>query len=283
MGLEYYPRMSDETEREKCSDRLGKPLYLWFAYPTDALTDEKEEIACVLSDEERSRCLAFRFEQNRREYLTTRLLVRNALSRYYPLPPRAWHFQVNRYGKPAVDPDCGLRFNISNSPELVVCLIGTAGELGIDAEPFGRASQIAAIGGEFLSSLELTQLDSLSGKERLDRTLSLWTLKESYIKARGLGLSLPLCEFSFVFDQPDGIRLYTHSCLHDYSHNWRFCLLDLAGHRVALFVDTKDDPQLEIWEHTLSAAPIRRPADEVRWFRHFVDRDPQGLRSTPSE
>lgn len=268
MGLEYYPRMPDETEPEKCSGQLGKSLYLWFARPTNALMGVSEESAGILSDEERSRSLAFRFDQNRREYLTTRFLVRNALSRYYPLPPRAWQFQVNNYGKPAIDPDCGLRFNLSNSAELVVCLIGNTGELGIDAEPVSRSSQIADIGGEFLSPLELAQLDALPEQERLDRTLSLWTLKESYSKARGLGLSLPLHDFSFVFDRTDGIRLETNPGTGDHAHDWRFCLLDLAGHRIALFVDTKDDPQLEIWEDPFHAAPIRRLASEPRWFRH---------------
>jgi len=67
--------------------------------------------------------------------------------------------------------------------------------------------QIMELVPKVFSPVEQAQLAALADAEKLDRALSLWTLKESYIKARGLGLLVPLDEFSFVFGGAEGIRL----------------------------------------------------------------------------
>jgi 4'-phosphopantetheinyl transferase len=260
--------MVQYPERSYPND-LQKLLYLWFANPNDMITaTDSDDCAQFLSEAERTRWRSFRFEKDRREYLATRLLVRSALSHYRPLPPDAWRFQIGDCGKPSVYPDCGLRFNLSNSTRLVVCLIGEEDELGIDAEPFSRAPEIAKLGNEFLSAPELAQLEVLQDQEKYDRVLSLWTLKEAYTKARGLGFSMPLKKFSFLFDESNGIRLELDSCLNDNPKDWRFCLLNLDGHRVALLVATRNHPTLQIWEcRPPGAALVREIVDvEQRWF-----------------
>ena len=170
-GVERGP---NHTDMEK------EALHLWFAYPNDVLADRTAH-ACelLLSEDERARWQAFKFDRLRREYLTTRALVRTALSHYHPIPPHAWRFTLNAYGKPATDPECGLRFNLSNSPGLVVCLIGQEGELGVDVEPRERVREIAEVAATAFSPLELAQLEALPSSEQLDRGLSLWTLKEA--------------------------------------------------------------------------------------------------------
>lgn len=241
-------------------------IYLWFANPEDLLS-EAASAACatLLSEDERARWKDLRFDRLRREYLTTRALVRNALSYYCPLAPEAWRFQVNRYGKPSPDPECGLRFNLSNSPELVVCAIAGGIEVGVDAEPHERAEKIAELSLEVFSPEELAQLEGLPRVEKMDRALSLWTLKEAYIKARGMGLSLPLKQVSFLFGGANGVRLEL-DC-DDGAERWRFCLLERAGHRIALVAETIAFPELEAWEmRGMPVSPMRVPIGEVRWF-----------------
>lgn len=247
-----------------------EPLYLWCAYPEDA-SNEAVAQWCVtlLSEDERARCQSFRFDRHRCEYLTTRTLVRTALSYYCSVAPQAWHFQLNTYGKPSVSPDCGLRFNLSNSPGLVVCLIAKGAEVGVDAEPYQRAEKIAELGAAIFSPQEINQLEALRGAERLDRALSLWTLKEAYIKARGKGLTLPLNGISFVFGDAEGIHLQLDRRIDDEPRQtWRFSLLDHASHRIALMTGLTDDPKLQLWE----ARPILAPATrlhlvDVPWYR----------------
>ena len=247
------------------ADMDNDPLYLWCAHPEEVLA---EACAPLLSEDERALWRTFRFDRHRREYLTTRALARTALSHYHPLAPEAWRFQKNSYGKPTVDPNCGLRFNLSNSPRLVVCLIARGVEVGVDAEPIERAEKIAELAPEVFSSLELAQLEALPGPEKLDRALSLWTLKEAYIKSRGVGLSLPLNKFSFLFGGVEGIRLELDPCLgNEDGRRWQFCLIEHSGHRIALMAERATVPELQVWDaRPLLAPPTRLAAVGELWF-----------------
>jgi len=245
-----------------------EPLSLWCAYPDDLLTDRAEQ-ACaqLLSEDEHARWQAFKFDRHAREYLATHALARTALAHYRPLAPQDWRFTLNSYGKPIAEPECGLRFNLSNSPGLVVCLIARGAEVGVDAEPCERAGEIAELAPDVFSPLELAQLEALRGQEKLDRVLRLWTLKEAYIKARGMGLTLPLKKFSFLFGGAEGIRLELDRDVDDKPGRWRFCLLEHAGHRIALMAGQAAAPELQIWEaRPLSAPPARLAAGGELWF-----------------
>jgi len=251
-------------------------FHLWFAYPDDLLNEGAAQ-ACfrLLSEDERARWQAFRFEKHRREYLATHALVRNALSNYRPIAPDSWCFQLNAYGKPAIEPDCGLRFNVSNSLGLVVCLVAEGAQVGVDVESRERAGSIAEVGPRMFSEIELAQLESLQEDRRPGRCLRLWTLKEAYIKARGMGLALPLNKFSFVFEGDDQIRMEIDPGLGDRPDNWRFCVVEFAGHCIAAMVEGMSKPELQFWESRPPfVAPRRLSFAQEVWF----PRDEQGLK-----
>lgn len=246
----------------------NQALDLWFAYPDDLLTEEASR-ACssLLSEDERIRSEAFRFNRDRRQYLASRALLRHALSQYDPRKPEAWRFLSNSHGKSAIAPTCGLRFNLSHSSGLVACLIAHGLEVGVDVEPHERAGEIVEIAVSVFSPKELRQLESLSGTPKANRALSLWVLKEAYVKARGFGLSLPLTQFSFLFSDADNIRLETEPGLEENVGRWSFCLLNHAGHRVALVVEEVTDPRLQLFEIRMPSFTPEQPASAgVKWF-----------------
>jgi 4'-phosphopantetheinyl transferase len=76
----------------------------------------------------------------------------------------------------------------------------------------------------FFSPAEVSDLEALPAPERADRFFQVWTLKESYIKAHGKGLSMPLAEFSFRFTgtRPDAIFLEPGPG--DSAERWQFWL-----------------------------------------------------------
>ena len=250
--------------------------HLWCAYPDDLLApEEAQACADLLNPEERARGERFRFEDRRREHIATHALKRIALSASMPRAPHDWQFQENAHGKPFIDPVCGsangLCFNLSNSSKLVVCLIAHAAnpgvEVGVDVEPHARAAEIVPLASHVFSLAERAQLDLLPEAERPDRALSLWTLKESYIKARGKGLSLSLSGFSFLFGGPQDIRLEVDPSLNDNADRWRFCLLNHANHRIAVMVESRIPPAINFWEaQPILAAPRRLAHPEIVWF-----------------
>jgi 4'-phosphopantetheinyl transferase len=247
-------------------------VQLWIAYPADLL-DESIAVACsaVLNDEERSRAARFRFHRHRREYLAAHALARTALAHNHPLAPAEWRFATNAHGKPAAEPACGLHFNLSHAEDLVVCLVAHGTEAGVDVEPVARAAEIARLAPHVFSSAEQAQLATLSAAEQLDRALSLWVLKEAYIKARGLGLTLPLQGFSFLFGGAEHIRLELEPALGDTPTRWRFLLLDHRAHRIALMVkaapDTAAAPALELWEARPPLGPaVKLSSGAAEWL-----------------
>jgi 4'-phosphopantetheinyl transferase len=255
-------------------------LYLWFGYPDDVVEEAaRDACALILNEDERARWRTFRFERHRREYLTSRALVRFALSQYHSLAPESWRFQINASGKPSPAQECGLQFNLSNSSGLVVCLIAHELGVGVDLEPYERSREIAQLSETLFSPFELAQLEELHETEKMGRALSLWTLKESYLKARGTGLALPLNKFSFLFGGRLGIRLELDSCIDDEAERWRFCLLDHAGHRIAIAVERADAFDLQFFEtRPPLAEAIRIPRETEVWY----PRQLAGLDSTDS-
>lgn len=260
----------------------GNRLQLWFAHPSD-LCDLGVSEAClaILDETERARGARFKFDRHRREYLATHAMTRAALSHANPLPPHSWSFTCNQHGKPFPVPECGLRFNQSNSLELTVCLIarpdqtdGAPVEVGVDLESFARAPEIVPLASRVFSAAERAQLDALPAAERPDRALSLWTFKEAYIKARGMGLSLPLQKISFLFDEPktggrQKIRFAVEPGVDDDPTCWRFCQFNHAGHRIALAVEAAVVCDPEIFEaRPPLAPPTRLKLGSPVWFSH---------------
>jgi 4'-phosphopantetheinyl transferase len=243
----------------------GVSLQLWFAYPGDLADPETQETClAVLDGVERARAARLKVEQKRHEFLATHALTRAALSHAHPAPPQSWRFSANEYGKPSLIPECGLRFNQSHSTGLAVCLLalpnpfgGDPAEVGVDIESFSRGEEILPLAPRVFSAAERAQLDALPAQERPDRALTLWTLKEAYVKARGMGLTLPLNAISFLFDGPQSIYFEVDPAVDDRPARWRFSRISHAGHRIALAVEAPFLDNPEIYE---ASPPLDPPA-----------------------
>ncbi|MGH7285294.1 MAG: 4'-phosphopantetheinyl transferase family protein [Polyangiaceae bacterium] len=218
---------------------------LWVAWPEqlhDAMLEERWR--AWLSPGETRRYSKFHFDRHRHEYLVTRALVRIALSSHRATSPEAWSFRENEYGRPEIDPPVGLRFNLSNVPSLVVCLVSEHHEVGVDVEPLARATQILEVADTVFSSDELAALRAQDGEAMRDRAVSLWTIKESYIKARGAGMSLPLRDITIELgprldtglDLGAATRFRLGPSLNDDAEAWCVRTLDIDAHRIACTV-----------------------------------------------
>jgi 4'-phosphopantetheinyl transferase len=248
-------------------------LDLWFAYPDDLkAAGAREACEAILNAQELERAKRFRFEHHQREFVAMHALGRMALSHDACFSPEAWQFPTNEYGKPAAEPECGLRFNLSDSDELVICLVAREREVGVDVEVREQAEGILSVARRSFSGLECEQLEALEGEAKMERALALWTLKEAYIKARGMGMALPLREISFVFDGAAGIELVVSGPEVDEApERWTFCRLLHAGHYIAMVVERNaedvTDPELRIWQaRPVTGPPQRLELGLPEWF-----------------
>lgn len=174
-------------------------------WPTEqAPADLESRFGHWLSEDERARCERLRIDRVRFEYVMTRVLCRQVLSWMEPsVLPAQWTFVRNEHGKPEVSGPIGagsLRFNVSNTFGLVACAVTRDHDVGIDVECRERNSDGLAIADRYFSVSEVAALRALPSERQTQRFFELWTLKEAYIKARGLGLAIPLGQFSFLLD-----------------------------------------------------------------------------------
>ncbi|MDA1095115.1 MAG: MbtH family NRPS accessory protein [Acidobacteria bacterium] len=210
--------------------------HLWWAVPerfTD--TGELARYRSTLTDEERQKADRFRFARDRQICLIARILARATLSRYDDVDVAEWRFEANRYGRPAItSPPSSLRFNLSHTEGMVVCLVARDLEVGVDVEPRTRSGEWLDLADRFFSPEEAGALRRTEGKDVPRRFLEYWTLKEAYIKARGMGLAIPLAHFSFDLppQRPDDVRIRFAPQLDDAPGRWQFGVGPLGEHHL---------------------------------------------------
>jgi len=202
-------------------------VHLWLAF-YDGAGEKGVHSAYreLLTAAERKQELRFYFERDRRRYLVTRALVRTVLSRYAPVGPRDWTFSANAYGRPEIANvparDPGLVFNISHTDGLIVLGVGRDRDLGVDVENCQAREVSADIADCYFAPEEVAALKAVAPDRQRYRFFEYWTFKESYIKARGMGLSLPLDKFSFRYPDDGAVEILIHPELGDDAARWQF-------------------------------------------------------------
>ncbi|MBK6531505.1 MAG: 4'-phosphopantetheinyl transferase superfamily protein [Deltaproteobacteria bacterium] len=223
--------------------------HLWLldpaAWDIPALSDR---LRSWLSPDEAARMDRYLFLRHRHEYLATRALCRAVLSRYAPVDPSAWRFRANRWGRPEVDsPEMAwLRFNLSNADGMLACLVAREREVGVDVEDTAREVDVLSTAAHVFAPSEIAALRRQRHDAHRARFFHYWTLKESYIKARGMGLALPLDRFAFELDEGDGeARIVIDPSLGDESGAWQFARLrPTPRHQVAVALRRGAEPDL---------------------------------------
>ncbi|WP_116808977.1 4'-phosphopantetheinyl transferase family protein [Steroidobacter cummioxidans] len=200
---------------------------VWLAYYHD-IADPRlhQEYRALLTEEERGKEFRFYFPDDQRRYLVTRALVRTVLSRYLRVPPMAWQFSNNHYGRPEIAnfgrDECGLCFNISHTRGLIALGVTQRRELGVDVENLRTREVSLEIADRFFAKAEVDELATVPKERQQDRFFEYWTFKESYIKARGMGLSIPLGQFSFHYPHERAVNLAVDPQLGDDANRWSF-------------------------------------------------------------
>ncbi|KQX30088.1 4'-phosphopantetheinyl transferase family protein [Variovorax sp. Root434] len=245
----------------------SRQVHLWHLYVPEQDDPAHEEGMALLTPEEREKHGRFHFARDRRRYLMTRWLIRSLLSRYAPIAPRDWRFETNAYGRPrianALPQAQRLRFNISHSASLIVVALTVEREVGVDVEHTARAAPLE-VAQQFFSAHEAQALQQLPAELQPSRFWDLWTLKESYIKARGMGLSLPLDRFSFGFEGAHEVAIGFEDDLDDSAARWQFWQLQPDNaHAVALCLERmqpEEGVQLVCWK----ASPLLASVEEFQ-------------------
>jgi 4'-phosphopantetheinyl transferase len=197
-----------------------------------------------LSSSEMQKAMCFRFPVHRDRYIVARGVLRHLLGFYLGRDPGSLQFEVNDFGKPflAADQPCDtIHFNVSHSHELALFAFVRGREIGVDLEHVRSVFDELAVAQQFFAPAEIAELQELDPIQRVAGFFNCWTRKESYIKARGLGLSLPLDNFQVSLRPGSPAVLLRHDGDSDETLHW--CLRDLSpgsGYVGALAIKGQD-------------------------------------------
>lgn len=167
-----------EIRAVKIPMEMDKPLY-------DNLLSEVDEGRKI-------KISKFIYKEDAYRTLIGDLLIRSMVCEKLSMTNEQVSFYTNEYGKPFVCGRPNFHFNVSHAGEWVLSGTSSA-EIGIDIE-FMQPIDLD-IAKYYFSNLEYEDLQKKDKDEKTTYFYELWTLKESYIKARGMGLSIPLKDF----------------------------------------------------------------------------------------
>jgi 4'-phosphopantetheinyl transferase len=147
----------------------------------------------IISRENREKCQRFKFKEDALRTLYGELMVRQFLHKQYSLKNEDINILKSDEGKPYIK-GLPIHFNISHAGDFVVCAFSRQ-EVGVDIEQINEVD--LEIAKRFFCQSEYKDLLAQKKSDQLDYFYSLWTLKESYLKWLGSGMSIPLDSFCF--------------------------------------------------------------------------------------
>lgn len=136
------------------------------------------------------------------------LLVRDTACKVLGVKNDALRFTTGTYGKPYLADYPSFHYNLSHSGNWIALIYGDQ-PVGIDVEKHKEADFLS-LSDLCMTPAEQKTLRALRGAARLRYFYEIWTLKESYVKAVGKGLSLPLESFEVQVSEEralPGVRL----------------------------------------------------------------------------
>ena len=148
----------------------------------------------LLSPRERARADRFVYDHHRRRYTVAQAHLRRVLGDLTGNHPANICFNFGEHGKPFLAD--GPVFNQSHSAERVMIGVAAEGRLGIDIEKRRTVRLMSEIAGKNFTSDESEFFHRTPSPNRQRVFFELWTCKEAFLKALGVGLTAPLRSFS---------------------------------------------------------------------------------------
>jgi 4'-phosphopantetheinyl transferase len=176
----------------------------------------------ALDTEERMQAGQFHFAEDRSTYIVAHVLKRATLQSVYPLPAADWLFERSPHGKPFISQNQAasrLSFNLSHTRGFVAVAVAHGIMVGIDVERIQIGKLDQELADRLFASTEADATRALPQPAQTDALYAYWTLKEAFIKAVGLGLSLPLDAFAFTLEP---LSICFDESIREDANKWRF-------------------------------------------------------------
>lgn len=159
-----------------------------------------------ISREKMIRVKKFQNNEDKIRGIYSELIIRKMIMDKFKINNDEISFGFNKYGKPHLEKHENIYFNVSHSGQYVVCCLDNKA-VGIDVEKI-IPIELEGMKESFLSDLEEKYIYKQNKlEESINRFYEIWTLRESFVKCVGKGLSIPLNKFYIYIDKNGQIRI----------------------------------------------------------------------------
>lgn len=173
-------------------NKLGDSVQIWAI----ELRDSPRYLCSLkrwLSVSERDRANRILIPNKRDYQIQSKAWLRWLLAGYTGSSVKKINYQFGQLGKPYLGMQpASIQFNATDSGNILLVAFHQSYELGLDIEAVPRNVNYRGIAKRKLTENEISLLLSLPEADQSDAFLALWTRKESYGKAMGLGIRYPM-------------------------------------------------------------------------------------------
>ena len=166
--------------------------------PPDALFGDYADFFKRLPEVRKDKILKLKQNEDRLRTLFGETVIRNLIQHKLGIPFDSIDFKINNYGKPFLAEKQDFHFNISHSGQWIVCAVGKY-SVGIDIEQVVKLDM--DISRNVFSEYEQRIFEALPDARKEAYFFDLWTLKESFMKATGLGFSIAPSSFTLYISK----------------------------------------------------------------------------------
>ena len=159
-----------------------------------------KEMLSLVDEKKQQKILRFLHWQDAYRALFSDILVRAILIKHWKFRNTEILFSYGEFGKPMLTNSNGIHFNVSHSGEMIVAAFDKM-NVGIDVEQVGDID--LSLSANYFSPEE--HFEIINFKNPQDKFFEYWTLKESYIKFTGRGLSEHLDSFKIAIQPKNEI------------------------------------------------------------------------------
>lgn len=232
---------------------LDSEIHVWWSM-LDQHQNNINKYYKILSQQEQKKVNKFRFQLLRDRQIVSRGILKQLISKYISTDLEEIEFTYNKYGKPLLCrklDESNLYFSISHSEYLGMFAFAKGNSIGVDVEKiqelFINLEDVIKL---CFSDFEKSWFTDVSAKMKNEVFYKVWTAKEAFIKAMGIGLSFPLTNINYKLNSDNDLSFHSMSNYCKYMRKWEIVTFNPQSNFIASLVMESNGLKLKqfCWE-----------------------------------
>lgn len=232
-----------------------KSLYLHetnvFTIEIDQLESYLQIFYYCLSIEEKTKATEIRCRIQKKRYIISHGFLRFLLGECLSIFPSKVEYSYNKFQKPLCKQDPNLYFNMSHSNNYVCYVFSFNYKVGIDIEFINNIFKIEDLLPSIAAPEEALAFDKPYEADKAYLFYKMWTIKEAFLKALGIGLSYPLSDIETTILPREKFKILTFDGSKKVQNEWTFMPIKFIPSYLGTVAVEKENEKINF--HTLTS------------------------------